>query len=472
MIGTKIQITQPDWSIALTASNGVARVWNDFRLDIPGLPNSAGYDPTMTVVVRNPTTNTHQEILASLLVPTISKYTPAGIIANANTNPAFPASPTVWDAREITTTSGTVWWLAVTPMDLLVFGLSGWFVLQWDALQPATNIYNANGTLISDREVSWQNTRKMRFKDMVEFVSVAKYNRLFTDDTLWTWQSSEISLSPWFVAINALWTWPNDVQIELWANNYVWIWSIDSGYAGIRGATYYWANYDNNTYVQKQYVDDNLALLPTIYTADGSLTSSRNVSMWTNSLSFTWDGTFWASQTDGTNSWTMTVTSSWVNLASFNSISNNRSQFTQVPNFARIEHRFGSPANNIELNFNGITGILLTDNIFSRWLDWQAYYWANYTPTTYVQKQYVDSLIPTPTTIVDHENKVITTTNTIPNLLNTPVSGSVKLYIKWVQYIEGVHFTRVWTALTWTFTLAGGGFDILPWFFTSAQYRY
>ncbi len=63
---------------------------------------------------------------------TISKYTPAGTIANANTNPAFPVTPTVGDAREITTTQWTVWWLPVTPWDLLVYGLSGWFVLQWD----------------------------------------------------------------------------------------------------------------------------------------------------------------------------------------------------------------------------------------------------------------------------------------------------------------------------------------------------
>jgi hypothetical protein len=62
----------------------------------------------MTVVVWNPTTSAHEEILASLLVPAINKYTPAAPIVNANTNPAFPASPTVGDAHEIITTSGTV----------------------------------------------------------------------------------------------------------------------------------------------------------------------------------------------------------------------------------------------------------------------------------------------------------------------------------------------------------------------------
>jgi hypothetical protein len=64
-------------------------------MNIPGLPNQITYDPTMTVVVRNPTTNQHEEILASLLVPAINKYTPAGVITDANTNPAFPVAPAV-----------------------------------------------------------------------------------------------------------------------------------------------------------------------------------------------------------------------------------------------------------------------------------------------------------------------------------------------------------------------------------------
>ena len=121
---------QNSWP-TITGANGVQVLSNVAQLNIPGLPNQITYDPTMTVVVRNPTTNQHEEILASLLVPAINKYTPAGEIQDANTNPGFPLAPTVGDAREITTTSGTVWGLSITPWDLLVFAISGWLVLRW-----------------------------------------------------------------------------------------------------------------------------------------------------------------------------------------------------------------------------------------------------------------------------------------------------------------------------------------------------
>lgn len=53
-----------------------------------------------------------------------------GEIANANTNPTFPASPATGDIYFVTTTSGTVGGVEVEIGDQLIRGTSSWFVLQ------------------------------------------------------------------------------------------------------------------------------------------------------------------------------------------------------------------------------------------------------------------------------------------------------------------------------------------------------
>lgn len=63
-----------------------------------------------------------------------------GEITNANTNPAFPASPATGDTWFITTTSGTVGGLTVEVGDQLVRSSSGWFVVQANLAQASTTI--------------------------------------------------------------------------------------------------------------------------------------------------------------------------------------------------------------------------------------------------------------------------------------------------------------------------------------------
>lgn len=53
-----------------------------------------------------------------------------GDLTNANTNPAFPASPATGDSYFVTTNAGTIGGLTVEIGDQLIFGNSGWFVLQ------------------------------------------------------------------------------------------------------------------------------------------------------------------------------------------------------------------------------------------------------------------------------------------------------------------------------------------------------
>ena len=53
-----------------------------------------------------------------------------GEISNANTNPAFPASPAVGDVWIVTTNAGTVGGVTVEIGDQLIYSTSGWFVIQ------------------------------------------------------------------------------------------------------------------------------------------------------------------------------------------------------------------------------------------------------------------------------------------------------------------------------------------------------
>lgn len=60
-----------------------------------------------------------------------------GNITNANTNPAYPASPVIGDSWFISTNAGTVGGQAVDIGDQLIYGTSGWFIVQAN-LQQAT----------------------------------------------------------------------------------------------------------------------------------------------------------------------------------------------------------------------------------------------------------------------------------------------------------------------------------------------
>lgn len=61
-----------------------------------------------------------------------------GEISNANTNPAYPSSPTIGDSYFITTNAGTVGGTTVEIGDQLTYSTSGWFVVQVN-LVAATN---------------------------------------------------------------------------------------------------------------------------------------------------------------------------------------------------------------------------------------------------------------------------------------------------------------------------------------------
>lgn len=63
-----------------------------------------------------------------------------GEIANANTNPAFPASPSVGDVWIITTTAGTVGGVTVDIGDQLVYSTSGWFVVEHNITDATTTV--------------------------------------------------------------------------------------------------------------------------------------------------------------------------------------------------------------------------------------------------------------------------------------------------------------------------------------------
>lgn len=76
-----------------------------------------------------------------------------GEIANANTSPAFPASPASGDTYFITTAAGTVGGLVVEIGDMLMYGVNGWFVLQAN-LQAATAAIAGYIMLASQAEVN------------------------------------------------------------------------------------------------------------------------------------------------------------------------------------------------------------------------------------------------------------------------------------------------------------------------------
>jgi len=86
-----------------------------------------------------------------------------GEIANANTNPVFPATPATGDYYFITTTAGTVGGLTVEIGDQLVRSATSWFVVQANVVQ-ATQVVTgfirlatqaeANASALSDVAMS------------------------------------------------------------------------------------------------------------------------------------------------------------------------------------------------------------------------------------------------------------------------------------------------------------------------------
>jgi hypothetical protein len=76
-----------------------------------------------------------------------------GEITNANTSPAFPASPTVGDVWIITTNAGTVGGVAVDIGDQLIYSTSGWFVLEHN-LVDATTVIKGYVRLATQAEVN------------------------------------------------------------------------------------------------------------------------------------------------------------------------------------------------------------------------------------------------------------------------------------------------------------------------------
>jgi len=91
-----------------------------------------------------------------------------GEISNANTNPAFPASPNVGDTWIITTNPGTVGGVEVEVGDQLIYSTSGWFVLQTNITEAtqveaeagvATTKYISPATANPDNYTAWSGSQ-------------------------------------------------------------------------------------------------------------------------------------------------------------------------------------------------------------------------------------------------------------------------------------------------------------------------
>lgn len=63
-----------------------------------------------------------------------------GEITNANTSPAYPSTPTTGDIWFITTNAGTVGGTTVEVGDQLIYGSTGWFVMQKNLLYATTSV--------------------------------------------------------------------------------------------------------------------------------------------------------------------------------------------------------------------------------------------------------------------------------------------------------------------------------------------
>lgn len=74
-------------------------------------------------------------------------------------------------------------------------------------------------------------------------------------------------------------------------------------------------------------------------------------------------------------------------------------------------------------------------------------------------------------THVENEPVVVSATNTLDPLANTPIAWSVRLYVNWVTYHEWDSFTIAWSTITRTF-LPPSGFDLETTDNVFASYQY
>lgn len=101
-----------------------------------------------------------------------------GDITNANTNPGYPSTPTTGDIWFITTNAGTVGGTAVEIGDQLIYGASGWFVLQRN-LQYATDTVAGFIEIATNAEVitGSDTTRAVTPASLANFLSNYLYAR-------------------------------------------------------------------------------------------------------------------------------------------------------------------------------------------------------------------------------------------------------------------------------------------------------
>jgi len=156
--------------------------------------------------------------------------------------------------------------------------------------------------------------------------------------------------------------------------------SNNSGFYGIRGIQYYGANYDDNTYVQKKYVDDNY--IPLSGTGVGSPVTGVIESTSNNWITTTVsDQDFVIGVGDDLDILNNANRSSSLELA--NGVTQSKASLRI--NNATYAQRF-TLTETSGASYINITG----DNPAFKGLDGFAYYGANYTDNTYVQKKYVD----------------------------------------------------------------------------------
>lgn len=111
-------------------------------------PGRTYFDTTLdTLRIRNAADTSWIDI--GSLPPGLFKLT--GTIADANTNPAFPASPAEGDVHLIITTAGTVGGLTVEPGDMLVYVAAQWTVIEKNQIR-ATELVEGYTRLATQAE--------------------------------------------------------------------------------------------------------------------------------------------------------------------------------------------------------------------------------------------------------------------------------------------------------------------------------
>lgn len=125
---------------------GGTNAWDPLVLDINWLPQETSIQEGIDfAVVYDVSAWLHVKVLISDLVPWSMQL--IGEIADANTNPWFPATPNIWDVWIITTIAGTVGWVTVEIGDQLIYSTSWWFVAQTNITE-ATQAEMEAGTAV------------------------------------------------------------------------------------------------------------------------------------------------------------------------------------------------------------------------------------------------------------------------------------------------------------------------------------